>query len=366
MSARVSSGGDLTPRKNAAVSGLRVAICLFGVIARSIRRTWASIEAHVVKPLQASAAEVQLYVFNNDVGENATVYGVKLSLEDVRLVPHHHFEQRTQASIDEEVARRCATARCRFRADYSDRDAQNALRQLFAEARVGEFLRGHVAHFDVAVVIGPDILLPLPLPLRHVELAAVHENVVYTSMQNDADGYTDGLYIGRPKTVATVLRRLDELARHMAGYASPHGPDFEGLLKAAFDAHGVRRAVLPMVFLKVRASGEVEWQGKRLYFLSQHQADVVRSVGRLLAPVCSPYSCFPEAHHGSVCPAVAAGRQRERHNCTFMSGSGDSEEAAALAALPSPLIKALHRGWPERRILGTCMANVDGSEIRRK
>ena len=58
---------------------MRVAVCLFGVIARSIRLTWPSVEKHLLLPLLRDGHVVELFGFNLNFNYAIPVDGVILN-----------------------------------------------------------------------------------------------------------------------------------------------------------------------------------------------------------------------------------------------------------------------------------------------
>ena len=259
---------------------LRAVLCLYGVIPRSISTTWRALKYHVVQTLEVDAsASLDVYIFNLDVAGDR-VDGVLLNQQDVAHAPYTFLESANQSSITHLIAARCGSldaAACRFKTGpfehfsvplLSSPVVLNALRQLYSENRVAHFLRAHVLDYDVAIVCGADIYPALTINLNDVRHAATLLDGVYTTVVQDAEGYTNGFYIGHPLPMIRILRRWDEL--HSLAAISPLAHrDYERILKASFEMHHIRRHVTPMVFFKVRANGQVSWQGQqRVDFLS--------------------------------------------------------------------------------------------------
>ncbi|KAL1520684.1 hypothetical protein AB1Y20_022253 [Prymnesium parvum] len=290
---------------------LRVALCVFGVVARSIASTWPSIDERVASPLRRQGWELTIYVLNMDVG-SAPVDGVALRREDVRVVPAHVLETAQQAEVDALLDAKCAVWSCRFKYDaFAPEMSRNAMRQMYSELRVGQFLQKHASAFDVAVVVGSDLLFPLDVSVAHVQEAASEEGrrVVFTSGGNDAGGYTNAFYIGAPRVVSSILRRFDDFERHMHLQN-----DFEAVLKSAFVQLGVERRVTNTIFFKVRASSDsvpqrVVWQGgpqlpSLVNWTAAEVAQIRKEARKWKAQcyfpcrpntLCFPELCFPEA-----------------------------------------------------------------------
>ena len=99
--------------------------------------------------------------------------------------------------------------------------------------------------------------------------------VIVTAATNDGlykSGITNGFYIGRPRVLALILRRFEELPGLLDGFgvpaALPAAPaqdrqdDYENALGRAFAQHHIQRMVSQAVFFKVRADGTFLWQGE--------------------------------------------------------------------------------------------------------
>ena len=76
----------------------RIIVCLVGVINRSIKYTWSSINDNIINELKKKYI-VDIAVFNNNV-EDYKVDGVILNNKDLSIIPHDYlFEHKV---LDEE------------------------------------------------------------------------------------------------------------------------------------------------------------------------------------------------------------------------------------------------------------------------
>ena len=282
---------------------LRVVLCLYGVVPRSIRTTWPTIDQRVVQPLRLAGLSVDIYVFNMHV-RGAHVDGVTLDHDAINVVPYTALEEANQTVVTDQIVRRCTQLGgtvCRFKTGPFERAGRplrksvvvlNALRQLYSEEQVGEHLRRRLLDYDVAIVCGSDVYPALEVDVEDVRVAARTTSSVFTTVVQDAEGYTNGFYLGHPLPLSRTLRRWEELPALAAASPLAHR-DYERLLKAAFMRHHIRRLVTAMAFFKVRASGEVSWQGaQRLDYLSHSQRRRVRMSYRKLC-LKSSAGCTP-------------------------------------------------------------------------
>ena len=247
---------------------LRVALCIFGVVPRGIRTTWPMIQAHVIRPLRAVEAELHVTVFSIDTGNETVDGNATVDPAALKLFPAGTYMQVVRQSVvDAEIAVHCRqVARqngCHFGAHpRGTRMFVNAMRQLYIERRVGQWVDRRADEYDVVVALTADYYTALDISLQDVRYAAQSESAVFTSAMSDleptavANGFANGFYIGTPLPVAKVMRRLDD-----AKLWQPRPPHaYESHLKRAFELHRIERRPTPMIFFKVRADGSVVWQ----------------------------------------------------------------------------------------------------------
>ena len=236
-------------------------LCLFGVIARGGAQALQTIKARIYDVLEAAGFSVTTYIFNVDVGD--TKVDGKHVPKDFQMLPFNGdvFEEELQIDIDHAIDAKCGSnlSECGFRRrNYPPPTVRNAMRQMYSEMRVGQHLFGSNA--DVAVVCGPDFYVANDISLAHINeaVSAGSDSLafVYTAQVNDAEGYTNGLYIGKPRAVADVTRH-----RFSDYKSSPH--DYEHHLKQQFVRYGVQHRSTDTVFFKLRSDGKAEWQGEQ-------------------------------------------------------------------------------------------------------
>ena len=99
----------------------------------------------------------------------------------------------------------------------------------------------------------------------------MEQRTVYTTGVNDADGFTNGFYIGHPRPLSQVmgpvrvahsqLMKLDIGSGVYDGATYPN--NYEVLLRRAFEQHGILHRQTGLIFFKIRASGQPFWQGDK-------------------------------------------------------------------------------------------------------
>ena len=302
---------------------IKVVVCLYGTLARSIQQTWPVISRRVIAPLVAAGHTVDLYGWSMELGDGKTIDGVRANQSAVRTVPWTIFQSARQVDVDKLIEKRCADtpAWCEekrggiFQADewhgvgprhpvlgYERRhSSRNCFRQLYSEWRVGSFLHSpEGSKYDAAVVLGPDYHLALDIDVKAVHRSASLLETVYTTNINDGMfsslhanlSITDGFYFGAPRALSRVLQRYDNLTairKYLRRFRSTGPLDYEAVLGGAFRKAKISRAVTPMVFFKIRANGVPDWQGEHnIRALPEaSQRKVVREWSKLTLRLCA-------------------------------------------------------------------------------
>ena len=175
-----------------------------------------------------------------------------------------------------------------WRDDYTETMIQNSLRMLFAEDRLSKRLALQDKG-TVAVVFSADIVLNRPIDPIDVQRAYARSDVVYLTANNDADGYTDGFYVGHAHAVSKILSSL----QHVHSYANSGiiNNDYERILKMTFQKVRISRRVLNTFgrvmhdFIKVRATGDI---------FASISCQTRRLVDEILCPKLLKIQCFDD------------------------------------------------------------------------
>jgi len=173
-----------------------VIICFIGVVSRSIKYTHKNLEQKLINVVKKQY-DVDIYIFNNNV-ENKYIDGIQQNNNDVSLLQRTFFEEKPQSVIDKDIHNEITSNNivCKMRYDYSIQLIQNSIRQMYSEHQVGTFLEKNMNNYKCAIVCGPDFYLFNNVNLKHIQNSINNDEFVYTTIVNDAQGYTNGFYIG--------------------------------------------------------------------------------------------------------------------------------------------------------------------------
>ena len=213
----------------------RALFALYGVLNRDNGCAWPSQQQSVVTPLIQAGYAVDIYTL--DIIGLQTIDGVPSQLPTSGRGAK--FAERISVDvIDRENVAFCKTVRCAFRPSYDEYPGlvTRALRQLWLEQHVSKFIRSTNNTYQVVVAMENSIYLKHPIAASDFT-AAQKRAIMLRSGNNDAGGYTNGLYVGSPDILVRVMnRRIAPLF--------PEPNDYEAQLKRACKRLGIHSRIL--------------------------------------------------------------------------------------------------------------------------
>lgn len=236
----------------------RIALCLFGVIPRSIKYTYGSIQNNIIDEL-SKYYYVDIIVFNLNT-ENDPVDTVILNQDDVKIISNiNQYEEEYQTNVDKKIKAQYGEVNgpiLKMRSDYPPIQIQNAARQMYSEYRVGQMLNQVKEKYATSIVCGPDYFILNPIDINHVKNTIENTNLIYTSKVNVGNGYTNGFYIGHPQPMIKLLSRYSVINKMF-----PTNKDYEYTVKYMIENERITHNVTGIVFFKVRANKYISRQG---------------------------------------------------------------------------------------------------------
>jgi len=232
---------------------MKVILCLFGVVPRSIKHTYPQLDSKIVKPLKDNF-ETDIYCFNLNV-EDTLVDGRNINQSDCKIIPYDYFEERKQKELDTEINKFCKDGICSIQGkNIDDLRTKNSIRTMYSEYRTSLFLKSVQDKYDTVIVISPDYYPIDTISINDVEKTYECKEMVFTSDQADfMDGYTDGYYIGSVVSIIKIMERYQNLKNYL-----PSKKNHEWILRRSFEDNNIIRSVTSMTFFKIRANKEVK------------------------------------------------------------------------------------------------------------
>lgn len=292
-------------------------IVRYGLHDRSRGCAWQTQERHFLRELERMGLKVRVAELTFEPLHSARVDNATYK-PDISTCRFDYCERIAEHSIDMHVQELCGRFNCRTLFDNYDAMATSfALRQLYSEYRVAKYLSFHAHDVDFAIAVTEDLALLAPVTQADLDTVMTRKLILLTSEAFDWGGVTDGLYVGRPATLACAMGTFGALGRQ-ANYS---GLPFEKLLARWYrDQRLTRRAL-------ARHGGEevagTEWPG----FLK------LRHSGLLKAPGDFDFGCTSKLR---VAPVPAS------ECCATLPPSC----AAAMTTDPSNVLARAARSFP--------------------
>ena len=238
----------------------KVLVAIFGVLSRSIHDTWPQIQKNIITPLSQDY-HVSIYVLNNLVDDTPTLDGMpirpvdKSTLPIPRLVNAHDIQQ---SKLDTILAHSFSPLDNYLPNFYKDGDPRkhNALRQFVQEQLVANYLKQNQDQYNTVVAICTDIYPLLPISLEDIAQSSQQNDTLYTSIQSDCNGVTNGFYFGTPGTVAKAMSTLDNTHQQ-----PNYGFNYETALADNIRNQKILRKITPMPFCKMRNDHTCDFKG---------------------------------------------------------------------------------------------------------
>jgi hypothetical protein len=248
----------------------KIVLCFFGVISRSIKHTFETIKKNIIDVINDKYI-VSIYVFNLNT-KNTKVDGIILDQKDISIIPYNIYEEYDQDNLDKEIEEKFKKGKdaSSLFLRYRENEAQNCFRQMYSEYRVGTFLEKNLNKYDIAIVCGPDFYIANKIDINDIENSFTNNNF-YTTKINDAHGYTNGFYIGKPSVLIKPLKRFLDLDKFLP---LPSNKDYEYILAKSVIDNNITRNITQLVFFKFRANGKIFWT-KNINYLSDVNKKIV-------------------------------------------------------------------------------------------
>ena len=228
----------------------KIVVCLTGVVNRSIRYTWQSIQDNLIEPLQKDY-QIHIAVFNNNVGDTL-VDGVLLNNRDMLLINYNYLYEYKQTEIDREIKQMDG-----YEKDYPPylcgTMKQNAFRLMYIESKVAEFVETNKDVYEYVIVSNADYLYLNKLNVNYLQ--NIKEDTIGTCHHwENADMCTDGFYIGYPSSIIKLMNRIFMYDQLATTYKNKPIINYERILNQSILYHKLQRLKLDFYFLKIRAN----------------------------------------------------------------------------------------------------------------
>ena len=238
---------------------------LYGAQNRDLGCAWLMQKRNIVDVLVRMGYDVDVFVL--EMGNDTMLDGVPFKAGSRKGIADI-YEFISVQDVDRSLSKFCnLSAACRERG-YELQDCKCtykkelykeifkgkihfAWRQLWQESAVAKFLRS--SSYDLAVAMESSI--HPPTPIATTDILRIQRGLVFRTSNNDADGYTNGLYVGKPQDISVVMSRLTPTY-----LSEPH--DYEHQLKRAFVRNNLTSEILEGYATPFKAFNKLRHTGK--------------------------------------------------------------------------------------------------------
>lgn len=229
----------------------KIVVCITGVVNRSIKYTWDSINDNIIDELKKEY-EVDIAIFNNNV-EECLVDGVKVNNNDMSIIPYDFLFEYKQTFIDFEVKKIEGEDKDFSSYNQWKNQKKNGLRLMYVESQVSKFLDENKDNYTYALITNADYFYLNKFPLECI--SNIRENIIGTSHHWEAcDMCTDGFYIGQPNTISKIMKKIHYYYGVIQEYENPNGLNYERILNECIKFNNINRLKIDIFFLKIRAN----------------------------------------------------------------------------------------------------------------
>jgi hypothetical protein len=225
---------------------IKLLVVVYGCLSRSLTITHKNHQQKIFNILNENLIQYKTCYVNNRVN---CIDGKNVNEDFKELISPDYFVEFNQSLIDSYVIELYPNYKKFFRKppdhpiDYIKKNGLNPYRNSFIETQVSEFALSKETQYTHCLAFCADNWFDKDFPLNWI-----NNGSVIVSDQNPADGYTNGLYLGKLNLVAKLMNTFYNLKTDAV-------KDFEYLLKCNSERHKIDVVEKDFKFLKIRACG---------------------------------------------------------------------------------------------------------------
>lgn len=225
----------------------KVLVCLYGVLARSIKYTIHGFNKNVFEPLKKHGLDYDILVVNNNV-ENTLVDDTLLNNDDYKLIHGiTTYIELNQVKITNKHIIKDYPHPKMFMPGAPTPTALNGLRQLFIEYNVSQNLDPN--KYSKCITLCGDFYFNTSIPINTL-LQSKHNQVYVSSLYTV--GIPDGLYFGCTHGVKMLLNHYPYL-HNMRKIKKPRMKNYEAIIRLSGIYNKVNVTKIFFEFVKIRA-----------------------------------------------------------------------------------------------------------------
>ena len=244
---------------------MKFCICFFGVIGRSLKYTFQSIQLNILEVLKENNIDYDIYIHNNYI-ENLTCPRAEESNCKINNLIYKQlnpikFSETKQMDFDKSYNWQQI-----FKNGDGHRDGfnsiMNAIRELYSVKQVTQLWESNDENYDFFIYLRPDLLyinkLDIELILQNLHI----KNVLFTPNWDKFYGLNDRIYFGNKDTILKIAKRIDFIPELISQTNIVYNA--EHYMKLVVKKFNISTIDIMLKGLRVRADGRIQETGQIL------------------------------------------------------------------------------------------------------
>jgi hypothetical protein len=237
---------------------MKICICFFGVISRSIEHTIDSIKRNVLDVLRKHGHSYDIYVHDIKVQQfvspraNDSCSQLK---DNSKLLPFDFYESSDQTEMDRHV-KGLLKSFCPFgySPKFQEETAINCFRQLYSVERVTKMWKNQKKTYDYFIYLRPDLQYETKLPIKVIE-GNYQKNILLTPSWHRHRGYNDRIYMGPENIISRFGLRLNDVYSILSEKKKPYHP--ETYMGYIAEKYKIKNKLIDFYGRRVRTTGAI-------------------------------------------------------------------------------------------------------------
>jgi len=234
---------------------MKVCICFYGIVQRSLKHTIESIETNIFNILKDKNIEYDIFLhtynakFSNSIRSNEE--NIPIDVDDYKLLNPREYIIEDYAffnsNFDFHEYRKYNDP---WNNNYDSFD--NWIREMNSHYQVTKLWKAAKDSYNFCLYLRADLMYVTPLPLNYlIEKTNENKNIIFTAPWGKHDGLNDFIAMGNGDSMIHWGERITSLHEYMEKI----GNNSEQLVKFIVEKFNLINLDLPMLFYRVRANG---------------------------------------------------------------------------------------------------------------
>lgn len=240
---------------------MKLCICFFGVISRSIEKTIDSIRQNIFDEIRHHHHEFDVYVHNMKVDKFVAVRSKDYTdvLHDkCNLLPCDYFSETIQDEFDQSFPWNEYGKYGYQENNYNT--FQNSLRQLYSLKKVTEMWKNSNIHYDYFIYVRPDLQYTNKINIQEIE-EYCNKNILLTPKWGKFAGLNDRIYMGPENIISHFGCRLDYVLEIINSKKRRYHPEL--FMKLVAEKFSIPTKDIDFHGNRIRSNGHVSKDSKR-------------------------------------------------------------------------------------------------------